>query len=176
VSFAGKNEALPVELPHSWAQGAATRYFSGAATYRRVVSLPASFREPGTRVSLDFGPATPVEREAVSGGTLRGASFAALIEPPIREAATVFVNGRRAGSLWAPPYRIDVTDLLRGGANEIRLDVYNTAINRLAEGGWLPDMKALVERYGLRARLQDLEGLQPLPSGLLSPPRLVAER
>jgi hypothetical protein len=107
---------------------------------------------------------------------LRGASFAALVEPPIREAATVFVNGRRAGSIWAPPYRIDVTDLLRGGANEVRIDVYNTAINRLAEDGRLPDMKALVERYGLRARLQDLEGLQPLPSGLLSPPRLVAER
>jgi hypothetical protein len=176
VSFAGKHEAIGVDLPHSWAQGTATRYFSGAATYQRVVLLPASFREPGTRVSLDFGPATPVEREAVSGGTLRGASFAALVEPPIREAATVFVNGRRAGSIWAPPYRIDVTDLLRGGANEVRIDVYNTAINRLAEDGRLPDMKALVERYGLRARLQDLEGLQPLPSGLLSPPRLVAER
>ena len=76
----------------------------------------------------------------------------------------------------APPYRIDVTDLLQDGANEIRLDVYNTAINRLAEGGRLPDMGAVAERYGLRTRLQDLEGLQPLPSGLLSAPRLVAER
>src|SRR5438128_7437253 len=59
---------------------------------------------------------------------------------------------------------------------EIRVDVYNTAINRLAEGGRLPDMKRVVERYGQRTRLQDLDGLQPLPSGLLSPPRLVAER
>jgi hypothetical protein len=141
-----------------------------------MTQLPASFRTPGTRVFLDFGAAKPVAREAVPGGTLRGNSFAALVEPPIREAATVFVNERRAGSVWVPPYRIDITDLLRGGANEIRIDVYNTAINGLAEGGRLPDMKALVERYGLRARLQDLEGLQPLPSGLLSPPRMVAER
>ena len=37
-------------------------------------------------------------------------------------------------------------------------------------------MKALVARYGLRARLQDLEGLQPLPSGLLSAPRIVVEK
>jgi hypothetical protein len=37
-------------------------------------------------------------------------------------------------------------------------------------------MKPIVERYGQRTRLQDLEGLQPLPSGLLSPPRLVLER
>ncbi|HKC13909.1 MAG TPA: glycosyl hydrolase [Vicinamibacteria bacterium] len=176
VSFGGKNEAIPVDLPHSWAPGTATRYYSGAATYRRMVTLPDSFRRPGTRVSLDFGAAKPVEREAAPGGTLRGNSFAALVEPPIREAGTVFVNGRRAGSVWISPYRVDVTDLLRSGANEIRIEVYNTAINRLAEGGRLPDMRALVERYGLRARLQDLEGLQPLPSGLLSSPRLVAER
>jgi len=117
-----------------------------------------------------------MEREPLPGGTLRGNSFAALVAPPIREAATVFVNGRRAGSLWAPPYRVDVTDLLRDGANEIRVDVYNTAINQLAEGGRLPDMRPVVERYGLRTRLQDLDGLQPLPSGILSPPRLVLER
>jgi hypothetical protein len=176
VSFRGSNEATPVDLPHSWAQGTATRYYSGAATYRRMVSLPESFRGPGTRVSLDFGAARPVEREAAAGGPLRGGSFAALVEPPIREAATVFVNARRAGSVWAPPYRVDLTNLLREGANEIRIDVYNTAVNRLAEGGRLPDMNALSERYGLRARLQDLEGLHPVPSGLLSRPCLVAER
>ena len=66
--------------------------------------------------------------------------------------------------------------MLRDGANEIRIDVYNTAINQLAEGGRLPDMKAVADRYGLRTRLQDLDGLQPLPSGLLSTPRLVLER
>ena len=82
----------------------------------------------------------------------------------------------RPGSLWAPPYRLDVTDLLRDGDNEIRVDVYNTAINELAEGGRLPDMKPVVERYGQRTRLQDLDGLEPLPSGLLSAPRLVLER
>jgi hypothetical protein len=125
---------------------------------------------------LDFGDAKPIEREPLPGGTLRGNSFAALVDPPIREAATVFVNDRRAGSLWAPPYRLDVTDLLRDGPNRIRVDVYNTAINELAEGGRLPDMKPVVERYGQRTRLQDLEGLQPLPSGLRSAPRLVLEK
>ena len=88
----------------------------------------------------------------------------------------MLVNGRRAGALWAPPFRIDVTDLLKEGANELTVEVYNTAINELAEGGRLPDMKALAQRYGLRARLQDLDSLQPLPSGLLAVPRLVVER
>jgi hypothetical protein len=165
-----------VDLPHSWADDPVARYFSGTATYRRTVQLPVTYRAHGTRVYLDFGEARPAEREALPGGTLRGNSFAVLVVPPVREAATVFVNGGRAGSVWAPPYRLEVTDLLRDGLNEIRIDVYNTAINRLAEGGHLPDMKPIVERYGQRTRLQDLEGLKPLPSGVLSPPRLVAER
>ena len=176
VRFGDTGAGDAVDLPHSWAGDPARRFFSGTATYRLTVEPPAAFRSAEGRVYLDFGEAKPMEREPLPGGTLRGNSFAALVAPPIREAATVFVNGRRAGSLWAPPYRVDVTDLLRDGANEIRVDVYNTAINELAEGGRLPDMRPVVERYGLRTRLQDLDGLQPLPSGILSPPRLVLER
>ena len=176
VSFGDAGNRLPVDLPHSWSADPERRFFSGTARYRATVEPPPGFRSPGSRVYLDFGEAKPIEREPLPGGTLRGNSFAALVAPPIREAATVFVNGRRAGSIWAPPYRVSVTDMLRDGGNEIRIDVYNTAINRLAEGGRLPDMKPVVERYGLRTRLQDLDGLQPLPSGLLAVPRLVLER
>ena len=107
---------------------------------------------------------------------MRGNSFAALVAPPIREAATVFVNGRRAGTIWAPPYRIDVTALLRAGSNDIRIEVYNTAINQLAAGGRLPNVEAVAQRYGQRFRLQDVDHLQPIPSGILAVPRLVAER
>jgi hypothetical protein len=107
---------------------------------------------------------------------MRGNSFAALLAPPIREAATVFVNNERAGTVWAPPYRVDVTDRLRPGTNEIRIEVYNTAINQLAEGGRLPDVSAVTERYGQRFRLQDVDDLRPIPSGILTVPRLVAER
>jgi hypothetical protein len=176
VSFGGAAAGQKVDLPHSWAGDDAHAHFSGTASYRRTVEVPATLRAPGARAYLDFGEARTAEREALPGGTLRGNSFAAVVAAPLREAATVFVNGRRAGSLWAPPYRIEVTDLLRAGANEVRVDVYNTAINQLAGGGRLPDMKAVTERYGQRTRLQDLEGLKPLPSGILSPPRLVAEK
>lgn len=165
-----------VNLPNSWEKDSATRFFSGTATYTRIVDLKPAFREPGARVLLDFGESRPIEKEPLPSGTLRGNSFAALVAPPIREAATVFVNGKRAGSIWAPPYKIDVTNFLNDGSNEIKLEVYNTAINRLAEGGKLPDMNVLVERFGLRARLQDYEGLQPVPSGIVSSPRLVVEK
>jgi hypothetical protein len=163
-----------VDLPHSWADSGSTRYFSGTATYRRGFDLPPGRRAPGTRIVLDFGQAKPIQREPLPDGTMRGNSFAALVAAPIREAATVFVNGRRAGSVWAPPYRVDITDHVRDGQNELRIEVYNTAINQLAEGG-LPDVKALVEKYGQRFRLQDMEGLAPLPSGMLTVPRLLTE-
>ena len=107
---------------------------------------------------------------------MRGNSFAALIAPPVREAAVVSINGRRAGAVWAPPYRVDITELLRDGPNEIRVEVYNTAINQLAEGGRLPDVAAVAERYGQRFRLQDLDVIRPIPSGLTSVPRLIVER
>jgi hypothetical protein len=172
----GTRNPETARLPHSWAADPKTQYFSGTASYRNTLQLPASFRVPGLRVYMDFGEATPSEREPLPGGTIRGNSFAALVNPPIREAATLFVNGRRAGSVWAPPYRVDMTPFLRDGSNEIRIDVYNTAINSLAEGGRLADVAPLVERYGQRFRLQDLDGLKPLPSGLSSVPRLVAEK
>jgi hypothetical protein len=140
------------------------------------VEVPAAFRAEGARVFLDFGNATPIDREPLPDGTMRGNSFAALVAPPIREAATVFVNGRRAGTIWAPPYRVDLTAWLRAGPNDIRIDVYNTAINQLAGGGRLPNVDAVAERYGQRFRLQDLDMLQPIPSGILTVPRLVAER
>ena len=176
LSFGEQGGGTSVSLPYSWAEAPATRFFSGTVTYRRTFQMLSPFREPGVRAVLDFGEAKPSERELLPGGTLRGNSYAALVAPPVREAATIFVNGQRAGSLWAPPYRLDITDLLRDGENEIRVDVYNTAINQLAEGGRLPDMRPVVERYGQRFRLQDLEGLRPLPSGILSPVRLLAEK
>jgi hypothetical protein len=166
----------PIELPHSWADDPATAYVSGAAVYERSVDVPAAFRTDGARVSLDFGAAAPIEREALPDGTMRGNSFAALIAPPIREAATVFVNGRRAGTIWAPPYRVELTELIRAGANDIRIEVYNTAVNQLAGGGRLPDVEAVTRAYGQRFRLQDVDSLRPIPSGILAVPRLVSER
>jgi hypothetical protein len=174
VTLGSTRSIGPVDLPYEWASTAEDRFFSGTATFRRTVDVPS--HPPDERVVLDFGDGAPVGREALPGGTMRGNSFAALIAAPVREAATILLNGRRAGSIWAPPYRLDVTNAVRAGANDLRIDVYNTAINRLAEGGHLPDVGAVTERYGQRFRLQDVDNLQPIPSGILAVPRLVIER
>ena len=167
---------VAVQLPHSWHSDAATRHFSGTAVYRIHLEKPAGARDPEARVVLDFGDAKAIAPEPLADGTMRGNSFAALVAPPIRESAIVRVNGRRAGAVWAPPYRVDLTEHLIDGKNEVTVDVYNTAINQLAEGGRLPDVRAVAERYGQRFRLQDMDVLEPVPSGILSIPRLVVER
>jgi hypothetical protein len=175
VAWGDRDSGETVELPHDGSREPATRHLSGAVTYTR--ELEVSFEGAGTRRAwLDFGEPVETTREALASGTIRGKSYAALLEPPVREAASVWVNGEPAGHLWAPPYRIELTGLLRDGANELRIEVYNSAINGMAEGGRLPDMAALVDRYGQRARLQDLDDLAPLPFGILAVPELIIER
>jgi len=87
----------------------------------------------------------------------------------------VEVNGQRVGSLWHPPYRIDVTKQSRVGTNVVTVHVYNTAINVMA-GQPRRDYAALHAKYGKRFEMQDMDHLQPLPSGLLGTVHLVEER
>ncbi|HEV2689965.1 MAG TPA: glycosyl hydrolase [Bryobacteraceae bacterium] len=151
----------------SWTEDERTKYFSGQVTYKKTATVPESWVRRS--VVLDFG-----EGIAVQPGTERRSvdSIRAWIESPVREAAVVYVNGQRAGSVWHPPYQVDVGGWLHAGANQIRVVVANLAINEMAHGP-LPDYRLLRSRYGNRFDPQDVENLQPLPSGLLGPIRLV---
>ena len=96
----------------------------------------------------------------------------AWLDPPVREAAIVLVNGKRVGDLWHPPYAIDLTSAIRAGDNTLELRVFNTAINELA--GQPPrDYTALKEKYGDRFQMQDMNNLQPVPSGIRGPVQIV---
>ena len=98
----------------------------------------------------------------------------ALVEAPVREAAVLHVNGRRAGSVWCPPYRIEITGLLQQGENQIKVEVANLALNAMA-GQPLPDYSALKARYGDRFQPQDMNLVEPITAGLIGPIRLVAK-
>ena len=69
--------------------------------------------------------------------------------------------------MWHPPYALDITEALRPGKNDIEVRVANTAINGLA-GRAPADYGLLWARYGQRFIPQDMDHLQPLPSGILS--------
>lgn len=95
---------LGVTLPFSWPDNPDTRFFSGTTTFSRTINLPANPRQDGTHIFLDFGEVNPARKESLSADTLRGYSFAALVTTPHPRGSHSFVNGKRAGSMWAPPY------------------------------------------------------------------------
>ena len=165
VGFPELDRTIAMENLRSWSDNDESRFYSGRAIYEKTFRVSAPV---GKRVYLDFSSGVSVEPVD------RHSRFFAGLEGPIREAAQIFVNDQAAGSLWKPPYRAEVTKLLRGGENRLRIVVYNTAINVLA-GRAPADYRLLNSRYGLRFTPQDVENLQPLPSGLLREPRLLIE-
>ncbi|HEY5442874.1 MAG TPA: hypothetical protein VIJ87_00020, partial [Pyrinomonadaceae bacterium] len=153
---------------HSWTEDESTKYFSGVATYARDINVPAEMVQKGLAVQLDFGKGIPLTVQPSRNG------MQTWLEGPIREAAVVYINDKRVGSVFCPPYSIDVGAFLKPGANKVRIEVANTALNYMA-GHSLPDYRLLNLRYGERFQAQDMDKIQVLPSGLLGPIRLIPQ-
>jgi hypothetical protein len=160
----GIEESMPSLV--SWTENAKTLYYSGVGTYTKSFDVN---RKPaaGLPILLSFGKGTPIANPPRHMGTQ------ALLDPPIQVAAVMYVNGQRAGALWHPPYELNVTSLLKQGSNTIEVRVANTAINERA-GQALPDYRLLWSEYGRRFEPQDMNHLEPLPSGLLGTVQLIA--
>src|SRR6202158_2065926 len=167
VSFGQNGNTLTMQNLRSWTESDDTRYFSGVATYQKNVTVPSSWLQTNLTVRLDFGEGQPVPQQPLRSG------MQAWLEGPVREAAIVYVNDTRAGSVWSPPYSLEVGKVLRDGENKIRIVVANLAMNYMA-GHALPDYHLLNLRYGVRFEAQDMDKVQPIPSGLLGPIRLIA--
>ncbi|AXC10290.1 glycoside hydrolase family 2, sugar binding [Acidisarcina polymorpha] len=168
VIFPTLHKSVNEQSLTDWLADPSTKFYSGVAVYQRdflLKSLPSGV----TFLEIEGGRSVTAPVTAPSGPGMR-----AWYEPPVREAAIVFINGHRAGFLWHPPYRIAVGPYLRPGENHIEVRVYNTAIN-----GWaaMPphDYKPLIAKYGDRFQMQDLDKVQPVSSGLLGNIRLIAE-
>jgi hypothetical protein len=160
VTFPGIKYSVQMPSLKSWTEDAATKFYSGEAVYEKDFSLPAV--SSGSSVFLDFGEGTVVPEAPLRNG------MRAFLESPIREAAVVIVNGKQAGYVWYPPYRVNITALLHPGRNHVEIRVGNLAINTLA-GRDLPNYRLLHTRYGERFTPQDMENLEPLPSGITGP-------
>lgn len=157
------HRSLDMTTLRAWQDIPGLRFYSGTATYEKDISL-----EPGTTVTLDFGEGTSVAKPDPLGPH----NMRAYLESPVREAAQVFLNGNFAGYVWHPPYRIDLTPFVRPGLNRLKIVVGNTAINALA-GQSQPDYRLLYARYGVLFIPQDMDHLQPLPSGIIGPVKLL---
>lgn len=123
------------------------RFFSGTARYRKSFSLPPGWKADGRRVDLDLGKLWVIGQ--------------------------AWLNGKPLGVMWAPPFRADGTDALREGVNELVIEVSNTWYNRLAGDSRLPPEQRRTRTNVPRSGGQPWAKLEPLPSGLFGPVRLI---
>ena len=123
------------------------KYFSGTATYTTTVQLADSQLHPGARIFLDLGT--------------------------VRDVAEVTINGQAIGTLWKPPYQLDVTRALKAGPNQLEIKVTNEWTNRIAGDRVLPPEKRVLSPVPPRPGTGGAS--QPLPeSGLLGPVRILS--
>lgn len=173
VTFPKANRTIDMPALHSWSDEPGLRFYSGEAVYRKTVAMPAKMTD-ARRLILDFGEGKPLAIPTGSNMDDARNSARTWLDAPIRDAAVVYVNDQRAGSVWCPPYRLDVTRWMKPGVNHLEVRVTNTAMNEMA-GEPRPDFTALYKRFGRRFEDQDVDRIYPLPSGLFGPIRLLAQ-
>lgn len=134
----------------SWTDNADTRHFSGTGRYSTHFTLPAVYFDATMALYFDAGD--------------------------VGNLAEVIVNGRNAGVIWMRGQRVNVTNFLREGLNELEIRVTNTLINRVAgmtEPPPLPEdlrQRLVAGTNDSPAAMARLIGFEPLPrSGLLGP-------
>jgi hypothetical protein len=80
----------------------------------------------------------------------------------------VTVNGEYAGGLWTPPHQLDISDLVRDGKNELKIEVVNTWVNRI-----IGDMQLPEEEREIWMPTHPYDAESPLQSsGLLGPVKI----
>jgi hypothetical protein len=180
VSFVSTNKTVTEATLTDWTADPTTIHYSGEAVYSRDFTLAAAPSGPvflevdgGKAVSGAPNNPAPPEPRALGPNGLPDPRITrpeprnfAYYDAPIREAALVTINGAPAGALWHPPYRLDVSKLLKPGQNHIEIHVYNTALNAWSA---LPphDYGPLIAKYGDKFQMQDLNKVMPISSGLL---------
>jgi hypothetical protein len=164
IKFGHTGFLQPLPQLVSWTDLKGHRFYSGEATYTNTFTLAPDLGP----TFIDFGEGTPT----IDTRPPNANGIHALLDPPIREAAIVSINGKLVGSLWHPPYYLDITPFIHPGTNTIEIRVTNTAINELA--GQPPrDYTSLNKKYGKRFDPQDMDNLKPIPSGLLGPVKII---
>lgn len=102
---------LPELKPWTDLEDPAARHFSGTAIYRTSFRIDAP--PENARLVLDLGKAA--------------------------EIVEIAVNGNPVATMWAPPFRADITTFVIPGENRLEVRITNTWFNRLVYDAGLPD-------------------------------------
>jgi hypothetical protein len=84
------------------------RHFSGTATYKTTFQV----EKPEVPLFLDLGE--------------------------VQVIAEINLNGRAFKTLWKPPFRVDISDVVRSGENNLEVKVTNLWVNRLIGDEYFP--------------------------------------
>lgn len=141
----GGPEQVTFDRLEDWAKRSedGIRYYSGTATYRKTFALEESaIANPDSVIELDLGK--------------------------VAVMAEVRLNGQELGTLWKPPYRVDVSAALKPGDNTLEVEVVNLWINRMIGDEQLPEDSSRNANGTLKAWPRWVEEGKPSPTGRLT--------
>ena len=87
-------------------------YFSGTATFHKQISIDKESLSPQNRIILDLGK--------------------------MYDIATVKVNNQSEIVVWYPPYKIDITEYVKAGINDLEIAVTNSWANAVIGDEQIP--------------------------------------
>ena len=128
------------------------KYFSGIATYRKVIDIPENMLISDNHLYLDLGN--------------------------VKMIANVYLNGEHLGILWKPPFQIDITKSAKSGKNSIVIEVANDWSNRIVGDQKLPKEKRITSTNIISPTSSDLlwKDAPLLESGLLGPVQIITSK
>ncbi len=140
AKWGGPEQPVRFDALTSWSDHSdpGIKYYSGKAVYR-------------TSFKLDHDPAD--KPLAIELGQVKDIGI-----------AKVILNGTCLGVVWRPPFRVDVTQAIKPGENELEVTVVNSWRNRLIGDCALPEYKRLT-----RTNIAVTKNWKLEPSGLLGP-------
>jgi len=145
----GAPEKIVLDELVSWSghSDSGVRYFSGSATYRKLIDLPESL----------LNSSNP------GAGNLKSKMVLDLSKVAIM--AEVSLNGKNLGILWKSPYCVDITDAATAGENILEIRVVNLPVNRMIGDEFLPEDTERKKNGTLSKWPKWLEEGKPSPTG-----------
>ena len=141
--FGGTDKPVTFARLEDWTKRSepGIKYYSGTAIYRKPIELTSL----GKPVWLNLGT--------------------------VNSLATVRLNGMELGTLWKPPYKLDISQAAKLGINQLEIEVVNTWLNRLIgdeQPGMLTKITFVTHKgWDANSKL--------LPAGLVGPVTLNVE-
>lgn len=121
TSFGGPAQPVMFDSLTSWSNNSsdAIRYYSGTAVYRSSFEWKENTIPQNIWLNLQ----------------------------EIANIAGISINGKDCGTVWTPPYKVNITSALKPGINTIDITVSNTWANRLIGDNQLPENKRITQTY-----------------------------